>query len=92
MVRQFCFKGGVLNHARTIVAALWDFEVLHSCSLAMPDGLEIGRLEWIMDLNVDHPLNGDMTQTLTDAQELLGQWHCFAKQICKIIAGAKTHA
>ena len=28
--------------ARTIVAALWDFEVLHSCSLAVPDGLEIG--------------------------------------------------
>ena len=28
--------------ARTIVAALWDFEVLHSCLAAVPDGLEIG--------------------------------------------------
>ena len=24
------FQGGVLNHARTIVASLWDFGVLHS--------------------------------------------------------------
>ena len=32
----------MLNYARTIVAALWDFEVLHSCLLAVPDGLEIG--------------------------------------------------
>ena len=31
------FEGGVLNYARTIVAALWDFEVLHSCLLAVPD-------------------------------------------------------
>ena len=35
-------EDGVLNHARTIVAALWDFELLHSCLLAVPDGLEIG--------------------------------------------------
>ena len=35
-------KGGVLNYARTSVAALWDFEVLHSCLLAMPDGVEVG--------------------------------------------------
>ena len=32
----------MLNYARTIVAALWDFEVLHSCLLAVPDGLEVG--------------------------------------------------
>ena len=32
----------MLNYARTIVAALWDFEVLHSCLVAVPDGLEIG--------------------------------------------------
>ena len=37
-----CCTHGVLNYARTIVAALWDFEVLHSCLLAVPDGLEIG--------------------------------------------------
>ena len=30
----------MLNYARTIVAALWDSEVLHSCLLAVPDGLE----------------------------------------------------
>ena len=38
----FCFKGGVLNYARTIVAALRDFEVLLSCPLPVQDGLEIG--------------------------------------------------
>ena len=32
----------MLNYARTIVAALWDFEVLRSFPLAVPDGLEIG--------------------------------------------------
>ena len=31
------FEGGVLNYARTIVAALWDLEMLHSCLLAVPD-------------------------------------------------------
>ena len=30
------------NYARTIVAAFWDLDVLHSCVLAVPDGLEIG--------------------------------------------------
>ena len=50
---------GVLNYARTIVAALWDFEVLHSCLLAVSDA---SGLEWIMDSNVDQPLNGDMTR------------------------------
>ena len=30
------------NYARTIVAALWGSEVLHSCLLAVPDVLEIG--------------------------------------------------
>ena len=53
-------KGGVLNHARTIVAAWWDFEVLHSCPLAVPDGVEIGvdhglergpAIEWGHDTN-----------------------------------------
>ena len=39
---QFCFKVGVLNYARTIVAALRDFEVLLSCPLSVQDGLEIG--------------------------------------------------
>ena len=36
------FQGGVRNYARNIVAALWDFEVLHSCLLAVPDRLQIG--------------------------------------------------
>ena len=30
------------NYARTIVAALWDFKVLHSRLLAEPDDLENG--------------------------------------------------
>ena len=30
------------NYAKTIVAALWDFEVSHSCLLAMTDDLRIG--------------------------------------------------
>ena len=38
----FCFKGGLQTYARTVVAALWDFEVLHSCLLSLPDGLENG--------------------------------------------------
>ena len=71
------FEDGVLNYARTIVAALWDFEVLHSCLLAVPDALEI---------RVDHglALNGDMSaMTLTmpaspDKQGLVQcQWQCF---------------
>ena len=41
------FKGGLLNHARTIVAALFDFEALQSWPLAAPNGLEI---------EVDHKL------------------------------------
>ena len=57
--------GGVLNYARTIAAAFWGAEVLHSCLLAVQDGLEI---EWIMDLNMDQPLNGDMTQAFMDTQ------------------------
>ena len=48
----------MLNYARTIVAALWDFEMLHSCLFAVPNGLEIGvdrglergpALEWGRD-------------------------------------------
>ena len=39
---RVCFKSRVLNCARTIVAALWDFEVLHSVLPAKPDGLENG--------------------------------------------------
>ena len=51
----------MLNYARTIVAALWDFEVSHSCLLAVPDGLEIGvdhglergpALEWGHDASI----------------------------------------
>ena len=83
------FEGGVLNYARTIVAALWVFEVLHSCLLSVPDA---SRLEWMMDLNVDQPLNGDMTQALTDAQGLLCPWQCFARRNCKTNVRAKTHA
>ena len=37
-----CFKSCVLNCARTIVAALRDFEVLHCGLLAAPYGLENG--------------------------------------------------
>ena len=62
------FEGGVLNYPRTIEAALWDFEVLHSCLFAEPHA---SRLEWIMDLNVDQPLNGDMTQAFMNTQGLL---------------------
>ena len=39
---RVCFKSPVLNCARTIAAALWDFEVLHSGLPAEPDGLENG--------------------------------------------------
>ena len=39
---RVCFKSRVLNCARTIVAALWDFEVLHSSLPAEPDGHENG--------------------------------------------------
>ena len=51
----------MLNYARTIAAALWDFGVLHSCLFAVPDGLEIGAdhglkrgpaLEWGHDARV----------------------------------------
>ena len=62
------FMSRVLNCARTIAAALWDLEVLHPGLPAEPDGL--GK-DWIMDLNVDQPLNGDMTKASMDAQELL---------------------
>ena len=72
MVKLRC-KLGVLNYARTIVAALWDFEVLHSCLFAVRMS---SRLEWIMDLNVDQPLNGDTTQAFMDAQGILCQWQC----------------
>ena len=59
--------------AKTIVAALWDSEVLHSGLPAEPDAL---KMEWIMDLNVDQPLNGDMTKASMVAQELLCPQHC----------------
>ena len=39
---RVCFKSRVLNCARTIVAALWVFVVLHSGRPAEPDGLENG--------------------------------------------------
>ena len=39
---RISFTSRVLNCARTIVAALWDFEVLHSGLPAEPDGLENG--------------------------------------------------
>ena len=83
------FQGGVLNYARTIVAVLWDFEMLHSCLLAVPDA---SRLEWIMDLNVDQPLNGDMTQAFMNTQGLVCQWQCFVKCVCKTSVRTKTHA
>ena len=35
-------KGSVQNYARTVVAVLWDFEVLHLCLHAVPAGLENG--------------------------------------------------
>ena len=44
---RVCFKSRVLNRARTIVAALRDFEMLHSGLLAEPYGL---------DNEVDHGL------------------------------------
>ena len=39
---RLCFKRRVLNCARSIVTALWDFGVLHSGLPAEPDGLENG--------------------------------------------------
>ena len=55
----------MLNCARTIVAALWDFEVLHSGLPAEPDGLENGvdhglergpAIEWGHDESIcGHP-------------------------------------
>ena len=89
MVILFCCKRGVLNYARTIVAALWDFEVLHFCLLLCQMA---SRLEWIMDLNVDQPLNGDMMQAFTNTQGLLCQWQCFMKRVCQATARTKTHA
>ena len=74
-----CYKVGVLNYARTIVAALRDFEVLLSCPLSVQVLKVASRLEGIMDSNVDQPLNGDMTQAFTDTQGLLCPWQCFMK-------------
>ena len=51
----------MLNYATTIVAALRNIKVLHSCPLAVPDGLEIGvdhglergpALEWGHDASI----------------------------------------
>ena len=83
------FQGGVLNYARTIVAVLWDFEMLHSCLLAVPDA---SRLEWIMDLNVDQPLNGVMTHAFMNTQGSLGQLQCFMKCVFKRTARTETYA
>ena len=53
------------NQAKTIVAVLWDFEVLHSCLVAVLDGLESGvdhglergpAIEWGHDASThQHP-------------------------------------
>ena len=58
---RFCFKRGVLNYARTVVAALRDSAMLQSCPLAVPDGLKVGvdhgfergpALEWGHDASI----------------------------------------
>ena len=45
-----------------------------------------------MDLNVDQPLNGDMTKASMDAQKLLCPQHCFMQWFCNASPGAKKHA
>ena len=61
---RVCFKSRVLNCAKTIVAALWDFEVLHSSPPAKPDGHEKGvdhglergpAIEWGHDESIHRP-------------------------------------
>ena len=75
----------MLNYARTIVAALWDFEVLHSGLLAEPDGLENG---------VDHGLERGPAiewghEASMEAQELLCPQHCFMEWFCNASLRAK---
>ena len=50
------------------------------------------KMEWIMDLNVDQPLNGDITKASIDAQELLCPRHCFQEWFCNANPGAEKHA
>ena len=80
------FTSHVLNCARTIAAALWDSEVLHSGLPAEPDGIEN---DWTMDWNVDQPLNGDMKEASMDTQELPCPRHCFMEWSCNTSPGAK---
>ena len=43
-----------------------------------------------MDSNVSQPLNGDMTQALTNSQELLWSRQWSMKQICKTTTRTKN--
>ena len=79
----------MLIRTRTIVAALWDFELLHSGLLAEPYGLENGVDQ---NLSVNQPLNGDMTKASMDTQELLCPQHCFMEWFCNTSPGGKEHA
>ena len=49
-------------------------------------------MQWIMDLNMDQPSNGDMTKASMDAQELLCPQHCFMEWFCNTSPGGKEHA
>ena len=50
------------------------------------------RMEWIMNLNVDQPLNGDMTKASMDTQELLCPQHCLMEWFYNTSPGGKEHA
>ena len=85
---RICFKSRLLNCARTIVAALWDFDVLHSGLLAEPDGLENGA---------DHGLERGPAiewghEASMEAQELLSPQHCFMEWFCNASLRAKKNA
>ena len=86
---RVCFKSRVLDCARSIVAALWDFDVLHSGLPADPDGLENGldhglergpAIEWGHDKGIHgHPGN------IVSAALFYGMF-------CNTSPGAKKHA
>ena len=78
----------VAELCKTIVAALLD---LKCCIPAFGLCQMAWRLEWIMDLNVDQPLNRDMMQALTNAQKLSCPRQWFMKRLCKTTTSTKKH-
>ena len=80
----------MLNYATTIVAALRNIKVLHSCPLAVPDGLEIG---------VDHGLErgpalewGQDASTHGHAGFFVSMAVFHETRLCKITVGIKKQA